>query len=101
MLQQSLLINGKRVPAHSGKTVTIINPATSQPLAEVAQGGAEDIDGAVQSAHRAFHDGPWRRLNSRERTRLLLRLSNLIRDHAEELARLESQSVGKPIREAN
>jgi betaine-aldehyde dehydrogenase len=100
MLQQSLLINGKRIPAHSGKTITIVNPATGEPLAEVAMGDVEDIEAAVRSADHAFHDGPWRRLNSRERTRLLLRLSNLIRDHAEELARLESQNVGKPIREA-
>ncbi len=100
MLQQSFLINGKRVPAHSGKTIIIINPATGEPLAQVAQGSEEDIDAAVQSAHRAFHDGTWRRLNSRERTRLLLKLADQIREKAEELARMESQNVGKPIREA-
>ncbi|MFQ5822808.1 MAG: aldehyde dehydrogenase family protein [bacterium] len=100
MLHENLLIDGKWVSALSNQTTTLINPATGEPLAEVAEGGSEDIDAAVQSAQRAFHAGSWWRLNSRERTRLLLRLSNLIREHAEELEGLESQNVGKPIREA-
>ncbi|MFQ6116279.1 MAG: aldehyde dehydrogenase family protein, partial [bacterium] len=100
MKQENPLINGKRIPASSDKTITLINPATGKPLAEIAKGGTEDIDAAVQSAHQAFQEGPWRHLNSRERTHLLLRLSELIREHSEELARLESQNVGKPIREA-
>ncbi len=100
MLKENLLIDGKRVPAHSGKTTTLINPATGEPLAEVARGDSEDIAAAVKYAHQAFQNGSWRRMNSRDRTRLLLRLSNLIRENAEDLARLESQNVGKPIREA-
>ncbi|MFQ5604112.1 MAG: aldehyde dehydrogenase family protein [bacterium] len=100
MLTEQLLIDGQRKAALSEKTRDIVTPATGKPLARVAAGGAEDIDQAVQSANRAFTDGKWRNLNSRERTQTLLRLSNLIRDHAEELARLESQNVGKPIREA-
>jgi betaine-aldehyde dehydrogenase len=100
MKHENLLIDGKRIPALSGKTTILVNPATNKPWAEVGEGDAEDIKVAVQGAHRAFRDGPWRRLNSRERTRLLLRLASLIREHAEELARLESQNVGKPIREA-
>lgn len=100
MLHEKLLINGKRIPALSGQTTTLINPATGEPLAEIAKGGSDDVDSAVGSAHRAFYEGPWRRLNSRERTHLLLLLSMLIREHAEELARLESQNVGKPIRES-
>jgi len=100
ILQEQLLIDGKRVPALSGKTTTLINPATSEPFAVVAEAGAEDVDAAVQSAHRAFKEGTWRRLNSRERTRLLLRLATHIREHRDELARLESQNVGKPINDA-
>ncbi|MFQ5865211.1 MAG: aldehyde dehydrogenase family protein [bacterium] len=100
MKHENLIIDGKRIKAFSGKAATLINPSTGKPLAEVAEGDAEDIEAAVQSAHRAFQEGPWRGLNSRERTRLLLRLSELIRKHADELARLESQNVGKPIREA-
>ena len=97
---ENLLLAGKRVPALAGKTTTLINPATSEPLAVVAEAGAEDIDAAVQSAHRAFHENSWRKLNSRERTRMLLRLATLLREHTEELGRLESQNVGKPINDA-
>lgn len=100
MLRKDLLIDGKSVPARSGKPSTISNPATGETLAEVAEGSAEDIKEAVQSAYRAFTEGAWRRVNSRERTRLLLNISELIREKADELARLESQNVGKPIREA-
>jgi len=98
--QEQLLINGKRVPALSGRTATIINPATSEPLAVVAEAGSEDVDAAAQSAHRAFRESAWRKINSRERTRILLRLAMLMREHVEALARLESQNVGKPIRDA-
>jgi betaine-aldehyde dehydrogenase len=100
ILQEHLLVDGKRVPALSGRTTSLINPATGEPLAVVAEGGAEDIDAAVLSAQRAFRDSAWRRMNSRERGRLLIRLSMLIRERVEELARLESQNVGKPIRDA-
>ncbi len=95
-----LLIAGELVPAASGQALTLLDPATQEPFAEVASAGEEDVDRAVVSAHRAFSTGPWRRLNSRERGRLLLRLAELVRQHAEELARTESRNVGKPIREA-
>jgi len=100
VLSENLLINGKRVPALSGKTTTLINPATSEPLAIVAEAGAADVDAAVQNAHRAFRESAWLKLNSRERTRMLLRLATLLREHTEELGRLESQNVGKPINDA-
>jgi betaine-aldehyde dehydrogenase len=99
ILQEQLLIDGKRAPALSGRTATIVNPATSEPLAVVAEAGDEDVEAAVQSAHRAFRESPWRKINSRERARVILRLAALIRDHVEELAKLESQNVGKPIRD--
>ncbi len=100
MARENLLIDGKRISALSGYVSKVFNPATGDILAEVADAGLEDIDIAVQSAHRAFTEGPWRNLNSRERTRLLLNLAQLIRENAEELANLETQNVGKPIREA-
>jgi len=100
VLQENLLIDGKRAPAFSGRTTTLINPATSEALAVVAEAGPEDVDAAVKSADRAFREGKWRQLNSRERTRLLLRLAALLREHTDELARLESQNVGKPISDA-
>jgi betaine-aldehyde dehydrogenase len=77
----------------------LIEPATGDPLTTVRQGTADDVDRAVTGAARAF-DGAWRRINTRDRGRLLLKLSQLIRDKAEELARLESRNVGKPIRDS-
>ncbi len=100
VLQEKLLIDGKKIASKRGKTSQILDPATGQPFAEVAEGYEEDIDLAVQCAYRAFTEGSWRRLNSRERGRLLLKLAEAIRENAELLARLESQNVGKPIREA-
>ena len=78
---------------------TLIEPATGEPFADVARASAEDADVAVQNAERAFR-GEWRRINTRDRGRLLLRLAASIRDHAEELATLEARNVGKPISEA-
>jgi betaine-aldehyde dehydrogenase len=93
-----LLIGGDRLPAVSGHTTRLVDPATGEVWAEVAAAGAEDVDRAVQVA-----DGmraQWRGVNSRDRTQMLLRLAGLIRSRAEGLAQLESRNVGKPIREA-
>jgi betaine-aldehyde dehydrogenase len=78
---------------------TLIEPATGEPLTEVAQATTEELDGAVQAAERAYR-GPWRKINTRDRGRLLLKLAALIRENAEELARSEARNVGKPIRDA-
>ena len=78
---------------------TLIEPATGDPLTTVDQATAEDANRAVAAAQRAF-DGAWRTINSRDRGRLLNRLAGLIRENAEELARLESRNVGKPIRDS-
>ncbi len=80
-------------------STTLIEPATGEPLSDVARASAEDVDVAVRSAERAFR-GEWRRVNTRDRGRLLLRLAALIREHSEELATLEARNVGKPITEA-
>lgn len=77
----------------------LIEPATGEPLTEVAQHGAADVDRAVQRAERAFR-GEWKTINTRERGRLLRKLADLIRENADELARMESRNVGKPIRDS-
>jgi betaine-aldehyde dehydrogenase len=78
---------------------TLIEPATGKPLQEVPRVTPEDADRAIRAAERAF-SGEWRRINTRDRGRLLLKLAQLIRDNADELATLEARNVGKPIREA-
>jgi phenylacetaldehyde dehydrogenase len=95
--QHRLLIDGEWVEAASGETFASINPATEETLAEVAHGQAEDIDRAVRAARRAFaDDSPWRRMNASDRGRLIWRISELIEEHADELAMLESLDNGKP-----
>jgi len=91
-----LLIDGKWLEAASGKTFATINPATGEVLAQVAEGEAEDIDRAVAAARRAF-DGPWRRAKPYERQMLLLRLADLVEQHFEELAALDTLDMGAPI----
>ena len=93
-----LLIDGEWVEAASGKTFPTINPATEETLAEVAHGEAEDIDRAVRAARRAFDDdSPWRRMNASDRGRLIWRIADLIEEHGDELAMLESLDNGKPF----
>jgi acyl-CoA reductase-like NAD-dependent aldehyde dehydrogenase len=78
---------------------TLIEPATGAPLADVDSHDVADADRAVRAAHAAFI-GTWRRINTRERGQLLSRFAQRIRDHADELARLETRNVGKPIRDS-
>ena len=91
-----LFVDGKWVEAASGKTFTTLNPATGEALAEVAEGGAEDIDRAVAAARRAFN-GPWSRAKPAERQALLLRLADLVEANIEELAALDTLDMGAPI----
>ncbi|HEX8706993.1 MAG TPA: aldehyde dehydrogenase family protein [Pyrinomonadaceae bacterium] len=94
-----LLIDGKWVDAESGKTFETPNPSTGQTLAEVAEADKADVDKAVAAARRAY-EGKWSRMSARDRGRLLYKLSQLIEQHAEELAALETADNGKPIRES-
>jgi betaine-aldehyde dehydrogenase len=76
-------------------TVTVLNPATAEPIVELEQAGVEETDAAVARARAAFP--AWRAVAPQDRARLLRRLATLVEEHAEELARIESQNVGKPI----
>jgi phenylacetaldehyde dehydrogenase len=92
---RQLFIDGQWAPAASGKTFETPNPATGEILAQVAEGGVEDIDRAVRAARRAFDEGQWGRLTPSERGRVIWRIGDLILEHAEELAQLESLDNGK------
>src|ERR1700723_1459290 len=94
---RQLFIDGKWVDAASGATFTTPNPATGEVLATVAEGGAEDITGAVRSARRAFDEGPWSRMTPPDRGRVIWRIGDLILEHVEELAQLETLDNGKPF----
>src|SRR6195256_2794776 len=94
-----LFIDGQWVDAESGKTFATPNPSTGQTLAEVAEADKADIDKAVAAARRAL-DGKWSKISARDRGRMLYKLSQLIEQHAQELAELETQDNGKPIKES-
>ena len=99
-LQTKMLIDGKWVDSHSGKTFATINPATEEVIAEVAEGDAADIDLAVKAARKAFDSGPWRKMDARDRGRLMNKLADLIETNIDELAELETLDNGKPISES-
>lgn len=91
-----LLIDGEFVDAADGRTFTTVDPGTGEPLAEVAEASAADVDRAVAAARRAL-DGPWSRLSPSERGRMIHRIGDLLIEHAEEFAQLESLDNGKPF----
>jgi aldehyde dehydrogenase (NAD+) len=95
-----LLINGEWVEGK--KHFDTINPATAEVLTQIADAGAADVDQAVAAARKAFDDpkGPWRKMSASERGRLIWKLADLMEQHIEELAELETLDNGKPIFES-
>ncbi|WP_026694659.1 aldehyde dehydrogenase family protein [Peribacillus kribbensis] len=92
-------VNGEFVESASGKTFTTPNPATGEVLATVFEGSEEDIDRAVRAARNAFDKGAWSRMSAASRSRLMYKLADLMEEHKEELAQLETLDNGKPISE--
>ena len=92
-----LLIGGEWRAALSGRSFESRNPASGALLAQVAEGGAADIDLAVQAA-RAALDGPWGRMKPDQRQRILLKLADLVDRHFDELSMLDTLDMGAPIR---
>jgi 4-(gamma-glutamylamino)butanal dehydrogenase len=90
-------IDGRFVDAADGRTYATENPATGEPLAEIAECGVEDVERAVAAARRAADEGPWATMSPGERKQILVRFANLIDEHCEELAITETLDVGKPI----
>jgi len=90
-------IDGAYVDAASGETFDCINPATGEVLARVAACDAEDVDRAVRGARVAFESGRWSRAAPKVRKRTLIRFAELIDEHRDELALLETLDMGKPI----
>jgi len=77
------------------QTLTVVNPATEEPIAELPEAGAEDAERVVAAAKAAFPG--WRAVSPNDRVRLLRRLATLVEEQGEELALLETRNVGKPI----
>lgn len=94
-----LLINNEWVNSLSGKTFEVVNPATEQVIATVAEADSADVDNAVKVARRAFEQGPWKQMSARDRGKLLYKLAELVEKNGTEIAELETRNNGKPIRE--
>ena len=92
-------IDGEHVDALAGGRFAVINPATLEPMCEVAAGTSADIDRAVASARRAFASGTWRRMAPRARLAVLSRFAQLIQRDADRFALLDTLCMGKPIRD--
>jgi betaine-aldehyde dehydrogenase len=95
---EGLMIAGERVPAASGETFDVTNPATGERLAMVGSAGREDVDRAVAAAARAQES--WGALSPVTRGRAMHRFAALVEEHAEELALIECRNVGMPIGDA-
>jgi phenylacetaldehyde dehydrogenase len=95
-----MLINGKWVDAASGKTFPTYNPATGEVLSNIAEGDKEDINRAVKAARAAFETGPWSKISHSDRSRMIWKLADLLEQHLEEFAQLESLDNGKALKVA-
>ncbi len=96
-LETRLFIDGDYVDSQSGQRFATVDPSTGETLAEVAAGDAADIDRAVAAARRAFAAGVWSKMAPRDRMEVLYRFAELIDEHAEALAVLDTLDMGKPI----
>src|SRR5271169_5781894 len=94
---RKMFIDGKFVDAASGKTFASYNPATGEVMAKVAEGDREDINRAVKAARKAFDSGKWTKMSGSERGRLMWKLGDLLEQHLEEFAQIESLDNGKPL----
>ncbi len=100
MKTYQLYINGEFVAPQAAATLDVLDPATSEVLGRIPDASPADVDRAVKAARTAFDEGPWKDATAQERGRILLKLANIVRDRADELAELETRNTGKPIVEA-
>ena len=94
---KKLLIDGDWMAARSGETFAAVNPATGDVIGYAAAGDRADVDAAVAAARRALTSRAWTNMSPHERSRLLIRIAELIEANAEELAQLESINNGSPL----
>ena len=97
LTEYKLYIDGEWTLAEDGATFPTIDPYRGTAWATLPKAGRSDVDRAVMAARRAFEDGPWSRMTPSERGRLIWKIGDLILEHADELAQLESLDNGKPF----
>src|SRR5215211_5802241 len=91
---RSLYIDGQFVDSSADNRIDVIDPSTQETIARVVDGTSADVDRAVVAARRAFEGPPWRDTTAQERGRILFRLAQVVRDHVEEWAGLETRNNG-------
>ena len=98
--EHKLLIDGKWVSAASGKMFDTYDPGTGRIISRIAEGDTEDVQRAVVAARRAFEHGPWSKISSSDRGRMIWKLADVLDQNADELAELEVLNNGKPLNSA-
>src|ERR1700758_5509009 len=99
-IRSQAFVDGEFVDAASGETFECISPGSGRAIAAVAACDSEDVDRAVRGARKAFDSGVWSQLAPKQRKRVLVRFAELVREHRDELALLETIDMGKPIRDS-
>src|SRR5213594_4227617 len=95
-----MLVNGEWKKSSDGKTTSILDPSNNQPIAEFERGNKDDARAAVDAARQALQSADWREIDPSKRGRMLYKMANLVRENSDELAKLETLNVGKPLRES-
>jgi succinate-semialdehyde dehydrogenase/glutarate-semialdehyde dehydrogenase len=94
----SLFIDGAWTPAASGRTLTVMNPATGEPLGTVAHAERPDLDRALAAAEKGF--AVWKKVSAYERSKVMRKAAGLIRERVDMIANFMTQEQGKPLVEA-
>jgi betaine-aldehyde dehydrogenase len=100
MLELKNYIDGQWRDAQGGARFDVVNPATGETIATAPDSAPADVERAVDAARVSFDERSWPRTPERERGRILLRASEIVRRELEGLARMETEDAGKPIGEA-
>jgi betaine-aldehyde dehydrogenase len=98
--EYQMYIGGRWTGAASGETYAVVDPATEEVIARVPKAGVADAEEAVRAAREAFDTGPWPKMKAVERAEVLNRAAALLRERAEDLARLESMQMGKLLEDS-
>lgn len=94
-----IFINGAWRKPDGARTIDVENPSTGDVIGVIGHGTADDVDAAVGAAHAAL-EGPWGKLTATERGRILMKMSALVLERADELAMIEALDVGKPLHQS-
>ena len=93
-----LFIDGAWTKARGGRTIPVVNPATGETIGTVAHAERADLDRALEAAEKGFHT--WRKVSAYDRSKLMRKAANILRERADEIARIMTLEQGKPLAES-